>query len=357
MRKEPRNGSQGREETVCHHNLTDPLEPMEPTEPLGPAEQEEPAELEEPAKPPAPSAAETDAEAQRLAEVLGRMGAKLVLLFGSRARGEAPGPDSDLDLLVVMESGEPDLLKRRAGVLEKLDPKIRTDLTVLTPGDFDWIRVYDPVVRTALLEGTILHGSLEAVGLAPGSEYEPESEPARPSVVAEHGTGGRDDRAPWASHRERELAHIRELDTKLWIARAKEDLDACKLNDSGGFYALACYLAHQTVEKALKAFLFWNGRGRIKLHWLKDLAAAAVAIDPSLGALADKVKPLDPYYLETRYPDAPRRPGRKRTVFNKKTADDALEVAESVLDLVVRKLGKVGQSSFRRPDETRRRDK
>jgi len=44
-----------------------------------------------------------EAELRRLAEKVGvASGAKMVLVFGSEARGEA-GPDSDLDLLLVLE--------------------------------------------------------------------------------------------------------------------------------------------------------------------------------------------------------------------------------------------------------------
>jgi len=44
-----------------------------------------------------------------------------------------------------------------------------------------------------------------------------------------------------------------------WLAQAEEDLKWVKdLADRGGYY-LACFLAQQTAEKAMKAFLYAQG--------------------------------------------------------------------------------------------------
>lgn len=80
-----------------------------------------------------------------------------IILFGSYARGTA-GPDSDVDLLVVME---PQGSKRRRaveihGLLAGMGlPK---DIIVVTPEEFNAYRdAPGTVIRTAWQEGKILH--------------------------------------------------------------------------------------------------------------------------------------------------------------------------------------------------------
>src|SRR5579862_9338260 len=60
-----------------------------------------------------------------------------VILFGSQARGDA-GPDSDVDLLVVMDVEGPKLEKRieiRGALHDFLFP---IDIIVTTPEEFAW---------------------------------------------------------------------------------------------------------------------------------------------------------------------------------------------------------------------------
>ena len=83
----------------------------------------------------------------------------LVIVFGSLARGEV-GPDSDIDLLVVM----PFAGSRRASsarILRALAlfdaPK---DVMVVTPEEFNRLRdVADSLVYPAVREGRILHAA------------------------------------------------------------------------------------------------------------------------------------------------------------------------------------------------------
>ena len=80
-----------------------------------------------------------------------------IILFGSHARGEA-GPDSDVDLLVVM----PVEGSRREKALEisslLRDFVIPTDIIVTTPQDFAWRKKYPGTIeRPADHEGKVLH--------------------------------------------------------------------------------------------------------------------------------------------------------------------------------------------------------
>jgi predicted nucleotidyltransferase len=81
-----------------------------------------------------------------------------IILFGSQARGDA-GPDSDVDLLVVLSQVEN---KRRttAAVLSTLgDMPIAKDVVVTTPDEIEeWGDVIGTVLRPALREGKVLYG-------------------------------------------------------------------------------------------------------------------------------------------------------------------------------------------------------
>src|SRR5437870_5258951 len=60
-----------------------------------------------------------------------------IILFGSQARGDA-GPDSDIDLLIVM-SVEGSIREKRLEInLALPDVPIHVDVIVTTPEDFAW---------------------------------------------------------------------------------------------------------------------------------------------------------------------------------------------------------------------------
>ncbi len=83
--------------------------------------------------------------------------AKLIVLFGSRARGDYR-PDSDLDILVVAESSLPRWKRptpiRRA--LVGLFPA--KDIIVYTPDEVEeWKNVPNAFIATVLREGKVLY--------------------------------------------------------------------------------------------------------------------------------------------------------------------------------------------------------
>ena len=93
-------------------------------------------------------------EVRRLVDEFRLRGAELVILFGSLAKNKA-GLFSDADLLVVMES-DMEYLERSARLYGELKPWC-ADIFVYTPDEFERIRNHNPLVRAALVEGTILH--------------------------------------------------------------------------------------------------------------------------------------------------------------------------------------------------------
>ncbi len=80
-----------------------------------------------------------------------------VILFGSHARGEA-GPDSDVDLLVVMPVKG---LKHKKQVEIRValhDIRIPKDIIVTTPEDFAWRKdVVGTIEYPAVREGKVLY--------------------------------------------------------------------------------------------------------------------------------------------------------------------------------------------------------
>lgn len=89
--------------------------------------------------------------------IVERFDPERVILFGSHARGEA-GPDSDVDLLVVMRvvgSKREAQIQVRSSLHEFRTP---TDVIVTRPEDFDWRRrVVGTIEYPAAREGKVLY--------------------------------------------------------------------------------------------------------------------------------------------------------------------------------------------------------
>ncbi len=80
-----------------------------------------------------------------------------IILFGSQARGDA-GPDSDVDLLVVMDvKGSVD--KKRLAIHRALDDiPVPVDIIITSPEDFAWRKdVVGTIEYPATREGKVLY--------------------------------------------------------------------------------------------------------------------------------------------------------------------------------------------------------
>lgn len=89
--------------------------------------------------------------------IVERFDPEQIILFGSHARGTA-GPDSDVDLLVVMPVTGSKREKQIAirGVLH--DIRIPKDVVVVTPDEVERQRnIVGTIVRPALREGKVLY--------------------------------------------------------------------------------------------------------------------------------------------------------------------------------------------------------
>ena len=94
---------------------------------------------------------------QMVKRIVARFDPDRVILFGSRARGQA-SPDSDVDLLVVMPvtGGRRDKAVEIGVALD--DIRVAKDIVVTTPEEFAWRRrIVGTIERPAAREGEVLY--------------------------------------------------------------------------------------------------------------------------------------------------------------------------------------------------------
>jgi HEPN domain-containing protein len=124
---------------------------------------------------------------------------------------------------------------------------------------------------------------------------------------------------------------------KRWLDQASEDLKWSRYLAKRGGYHIACFLAQQVGEKALKAFLYAKGEELVIGHSVERLCTTAAGFDKEF---AEKVKTwsiLDGYYVTTRYPNSlpDSIPAR---VYTSQAAIDATNIAAEIVDFVRHKI-------------------
>jgi HEPN domain-containing protein len=118
-----------------------------------------------------------------------------------------------------------------------------------------------------------------------------------------------------------------------WLSQAAEDLYWAKhLAAEGGWY-LACFLAQQVTEKALKAFLYAQGEEIVLGHSVARLCAAAAGYQPEFADKALRWTVLDGYYVPTRYPNG-LPDGIPAQVYTQDAASGAVALAEEAVEWV-----------------------
>ncbi|MGB9629043.1 MAG: HEPN domain-containing protein [Thermodesulfobacteriota bacterium] len=120
---------------------------------------------------------------------------------------------------------------------------------------------------------------------------------------------------------------------KRWLEQSIEDLKWAKELAEKGGYHIACFLAQQVGEKALKAFLYAQGEEIVLGHSVERLCNNASCYDVQF---LDKVKTwaiLDGYYVPTRYPNSlPDSIPAK--VYTRDAALEAVKMAEEIVEFV-----------------------
>lgn len=122
-----------------------------------------------------------------------------------------------------------------------------------------------------------------------------------------------------------------------WLAQSQHDLDAATANAAGGRHALACFLCHQSAEKAVTGFLYSKGAEQVWGHALADLCEDALAFDQSFDLVKSIAVLLDKHFLGARYPES-LPGGVPSEVYEAADSERALEIATDVLSAVRQRL-------------------
>lgn len=126
-----------------------------------------------------------------------------------------------------------------------------------------------------------------------------------------------------------------------WIAQAEEDLKwARDLAERGGYH-IACFLSQQVGEKALKGFLYAQGKEIVLGHSVERLCQYASEYEQKFLEKLKIWSILDGYYVPTRYPNTlPDSIPAK--VYTEKAAREAVNLAQEVVEFVKSKLSRKG---------------
>jgi len=84
-----------------------------------------------------------------------------------------------------------------------------------------------------------------------------------------------------------------------WLKQALHDLEMAEKNIDIGGYDVAAFLAHQSIEKLLKAIFAIRGRKIPRTHYIDELAKELKL----KNNLIDSISALTVDYTFARYPD------------------------------------------------------
>ena len=118
-----------------------------------------------------------------------------------------------------------------------------------------------------------------------------------------------------------------------WLARSQYDAQAAGINSREGFHEIACFLCQQSAEKALKAFLYYQGERPVIGHATHLLARRCRGYEDRFESILDRCRELDQSYVATRYPSS-LPGGIPHDVFTAASSQRALEGLQVVIALV-----------------------
>ena len=198
-----------------------------------------------------------------------------IILFGSYAYGD-PTPDSDVDLLVIMDSDLP--MVERMGAVSRVLPRplFPLDLLAYTPEEIETQRGrFDPFLKEVLEKGRLL--------------YE------RPDVAGE----------AWRWEEDECCMDDPFDDLMAWVGKAEQDYQGAygmMQLQTGPIPDLACFLAQQCVEKYLKALLTRHRVFFPKTHDLVEINALCQQVRPDLQLKVEDLRWLSDFAVLARYP-------------------------------------------------------
>lgn len=127
-------------------------------------------------------------------------------------------------------------------------------------------------------------------------------------------------------------------EAKRWLAQATHVVGVAKTLLAEACYAESCFHAEQAAQLTLKAFLYGQGERSVPIHSVKELVERCATYDAAFTPLVDAGKVLDQYYIPTRYPDAIGFPGVPYETYTGRQANEALQLATSLVTLVSSKV-------------------
>lgn len=133
------------------------------------------------------------------------------------------------------------------------------------------------------------------------------------------------------------MKHNKEREAERWLRQAERDLDDAKYLALGKRYNLACFLAQQSAEKAIKAYLYFQGIEEVWGHSVAELCADAESFNSDFKELKQKAASLDKYYIPTRYPNG-LPGGIPSEIYQEEDAKQALFLADKVIEFVKNKI-------------------
>jgi HEPN domain-containing protein/predicted nucleotidyltransferase len=236
---------------------------------------------------------QSDVTGAIVARIIGEVRAWRIVLFGSRARGDAT-PDSDWDIYLEVDAPRESLKEIRDAVYSLLSGfGVSVDTKVARAGEIER-RQEDPgtIEWDVAREGLLLY-----------------SDPAAPTTLAPPRRIGERPKEPPESMHE-------------WIEAAERDLRLRELVKSSNenFSPEICWLSHQTCEKIMKALLVARHVRPKRTHDLGQLLSALRDSGCALTGLDDDCRLLTKHAITPRYPA-----GNKLGIDDARTAFAAAE--------------------------------
>lgn len=193
-----------------------------------------------------------------------------VILFGSKARGEA-GRDSDIDLMVVVDDDiPPEKLTSRARYEARKSYRRPADIFPIRAAAFERNRnIVGTLEAEADIDGIVVYGSPK--GAPPMKAPDPA--------------------ARWEA-------------VERWLAVADADRKAVALciEADPPLRSIAAFHCQQALEKLLKGFLTLAGKRSRKTHPLSQLGVMAQESFPELAEFVASIDDSSKWVAEFRYP-------------------------------------------------------
>jgi HEPN domain-containing protein len=131
------------------------------------------------------------------------------------------------------------------------------------------------------------------------------------------------------------------IEANRWWRQTRSDFAFLPKIQELGKYDTCCFLAQQTAEKALKAYLFFQGEELIFTHSIFKLCEMASKYEQQFLALREDVKQLDYYYVEARYPNA-IEDVIPADFYSEKDGAGAIQMTKAVISMVSKSLETAG---------------